>query len=76
MATHAVLQDPAVEVKVYMYEVEQFKDKITRLTVKPKEETAEAVTLKRTKEVETLMADSRQNVRRLKLQKTSDGHSC
>ena len=64
-----------MEVKVFRYEVEQFKEKITRMAEKSKDQ-SEDMGAKRTLEVETLMSASRVTPRRIKLRKTSDGNQC
>ncbi len=64
-----------MEVKVFKYEVEQFKEKITRMAEKSKDQ-SEDMGAKRTLEVETLMSANRMTPRRIKVQKTSDGNEC
>ena len=63
-----------MDVKVFRYEVEQFKEKITRMAEKSKDQ-SEDMGAKRTLEVETLMSAS-PTPRRIKLRKTSDGNQC
>ena len=63
-----------MQVKVFRYEVEQFKEKIIRVAATSKD-ISEDMGAKRTLEVETLMSATL-TPRRLKLQKTSDGNEC